>query len=147
MTDTTPQPGVVTFDYAAWSAAYPELASSVTEAAAQARFDMATAILDNSAFSTEPDVTKRTRLLYLLTAHIAFLFLPQSQGGRGADSVGRLASATRGSVSVSFDAGSTAANQSWFAQTQYGLMFWQATIYLRQMRILPGRSARARIWP
>lgn len=146
MTDT-PQPGVVTFDYAAWSSSYPELAPAVGPDAAQARFDMATVYLDNTAYSAEPDVTKRARLLYLLTAHIASLLLPQSSGGRGAGSVGRVTAATRGSVTVSLDAGATSGSQSWFAQTQYGLMFWQSTIYLRQMRIIPGRSARARIWP
>lgn len=147
MTDTTPQPGVVTFDYAAWSAAYPDLASSVPEGAAQARFDMATLYLDNSAYSPEPDVSKRARLFGLMVAHLSMLFNPVSQGGRGAGAVGRVASATRGSVSTSFDVGATSGDASWFAQTQYGWAFWQATAYLRQMRVIPGRSARARIWP
>lgn len=147
MTDPTPQPGVVTFDYAAWSAAYPELASSVPEAAAQARFFMATDFLDNSAYSPVPDVNKRARLLGQMVAHLSMLLNPASQGGRGAGAVGRVASATRGSVATSFDVGEVKNDQSWFAQTQYGWSFWQATAYLRQMRIIPGRSPRAHIFP
>ena len=147
MTDTTPQPGVVTFDYAAWAAAYPDLASSVPEATAQARFDMATLYLDNSAYSPVPDLNKRRALLWLLVCHLCLTMNSPSQGGRGAGAVGRVASATRGSVSTSFDVGATSNDASWFAQTQYGLSFWQATAYLRQMRIIPGRSPRSHIFP
>ena len=50
--------------------------------------------------------------------------------------VGRLASATEGTVTVSYDYPVTPANPSmaWYAQTKYGAMYWTATVRYRSAR-------------
>ncbi|UMM08427.1 DUF4054 domain-containing protein [Gluconobacter frateurii] len=144
---TTTQPGVATFDYATWSQLYPALGESTNEAQATEYFAQAGDFLNNTPRSPVQDLVRRTRLLNLLTAHIAQLNLPTDAGGNGAGTVGRVASAAEGSTSVSFDMGAQSGSSAWFMQTQYGAMFWQATAYLRQMRFVPGRSPRPRIWP
>lgn len=146
MSLTTTRPGVVVFDYAAWSAAYPTLAVNVTEAQATEYFNMATMFLNNSPYSPVRDVARRASLLNLLVSHIATLNLPASQGGNGG-AVGRTAAATRGSVSVTLDYAAAPGSDAWFNQTQWGAMFWTATIFLRQFRFIPGRPQRPRICP
>ncbi|MFT8346595.1 DUF4054 domain-containing protein [Gluconobacter oxydans] len=143
----TSQPGVVTFDYSTWSALYPALVPSTSQTQATDYFDQAGDILNNTPRSPVQNLGRRARLLNLLTAHIAQLNLPATAGGNGAGAVGRTASASRGSVSVSLDMGQVSQSAAWFMQTQYGATFWQMTAFLRQMRFVPGRSPRARIWP
>lgn len=146
MSETTTQPGVYAFDYVAWSLRYPELAGNVSQGQASVYFDQATDILNNTPRSLVRDVAKRGRLLGLLVAHIATLFLPSSQGGNGGV-VGRTSDATRGSVSISLDMGDQEARAAWFNQTQYGALFWTATTFLRQARYVPGFPQRPWIFP
>lgn len=143
----TSQPGVVTFDYSTWSALYPALVPSTNQTQASDYFDQAGDILNNTPRSPVQNLGRRARLLNLLTAHLAQLNLPADAGGNGVGAVGRVASASEGSTSVSLDMGSASQSSVWFMQTQYGATFWQMTAYLRQMRFVPGRSPRARIWP
>lgn len=132
---------IATFDYATWALLYPALAANVTQAQAQAIFDnLAPLYLDNSDGSPVQDVVRRGILLGLLVAHIAQISLPESQGGTG--TVGRVASASEGSVSVSLDMGATSASAAWYLQTQFGATFWQATAFLRQARYVPGFNQR-----
>lgn len=138
--------GVVTFDYAAWSARYAALAQNVDATLAQSYFDEATLYLSNTPCSPVRDMTKRALLLGMLVAHLATLYLPQDQGGTGG-LVGRVSSASRGSVSISTDMGSQQERAAWFNQTQFGASFWAATRYLRQARYVPGFPQRPRIWP
>lgn len=147
MSGSITQPGVVTFDYSTWSALYPALAENTNTVQATEYFAQAGDFLNNTPLSPVQDLMRRARFLNLLTAHIAQLYLPASAGGNGAGVVGRVASASEGTTSVSFEAGTQAGSAAWFMQTQYGAMFWQATAYLRQMRFAPGRSPRPRIWP
>lgn len=139
-------PGVVVFDYTAWSARFAELAGYVGAAQAQACFEQATLYLPNTPAGPVPDVGRRTVLLGLLVAHIATLGLPQEQGGMGG-LVGRVSAASRGSVSVTTHYGSQSERAEWFAQTQYGASFWAATRGLRQARYVPGGPQMPRIWP
>lgn len=143
---TTAGPGVVAFDYTAWSARFATLAANVGAAQAQACFEEATLYLPNTPTSPVRDVGRRALLLGLLVAHIATLALPEEQGGAGG-LVGRVASASRGSVSVTTDFGRQPERATWFAQTQYGAAFWAATRGLRQARYVPGGPQIPRIWP
>ena len=62
--------------------------------------------------------------------------------------VGRVASASEGSVSVSLEyASSTSVNQAWFFQTPYGAQFWQATAAYRQMRYVAPMPRNFNPWP
>lgn len=142
--------GVVDFSYPDWAGAFPQLATTVKEQQAGFLFRQACLILNNTPYSVVQNVDERRDLLWLLVAHQAQLGLNAASGSgssTGAQGVGRLASATRGSVSVSYDGSGLPNNAGWFTQTQYGLTFWQATAQYRQMRFSPGRPHPARIWP
>jgi len=86
------------------------------------------------------DVTVRTQLLYMVTAHLASLNARQRAEADGNAIVGRISDATQGSVSVSTDVGNMANSEVFWYQTQYGMMFWKATIRFRSGgRYKPGR--------
>jgi hypothetical protein len=130
---------VAVFNWVDWSALYPQLvAAGVTEPYAEALFNgPAGLFLDNTDASPIQDIPTRTTLLYMIVAHLAAL------GGPGASgNVGRIASASEGSVSVSFDyAGASASNAYWL-QTPYGAQYWQATAQYRTFRYVPGPPPR-----
>ena len=124
----------VVFDPAAFKARYPEFAA-VANPLLSACFDEAGLYLSNTDNSPVQNLTRRAVLLNMLTAHIAALGGALSSDGQPRP-VGRVSSATEGSVSASMEylaPGSSA----WFAQTQYGAAFWQATTSLRGMRYIP----------
>lgn len=123
----------VVFDPAAFKARYPEFAA-VGDPLLQACFGEAGIYLSNTDNSPVQNVTRRAVLLNMLTAHIAALGGALSSDGQPRP-VGRVSSATEGSVSASMEylaPGSAA----WFAQTQYGAAFWQATTSLRGFRYI-----------
>ena len=121
----------VAFNYSAWSARYPEF-STVTEQTAQLYFNEACLYCDNTGTGPVKDEAVLSVLLNMLTAHIAYLSTP------GRDSVGRVSSASEGSVSASFDL-QVPGSAAWFAQSKYGLAFWQATAQYRTARIYRGQ--------
>ena len=141
--------GVSIFVFADWAALYPELVAPTetppgtgTTTAAQAANDFVLAglYLNNTPCSVVQNISVRTMLLYMLTAHIAALAARQAAEPDGNAIVGRISDATQGSVSVSADVGTTNNNQAWFYQTQYGMSFWQATAAFRAGgRYKPGR--------
>jgi len=121
------------FNYAAWSARWPALAAVTPEPTAQAMFDDAAAtLLDNSDASPVRDATRRLALFNLLVAHLAALDARSAQAGAaGGGMLGRVASASEGSVSVSMGDYPVGSGK-WFEQTQYGAQYWQAVQpYLR----------------
>lgn len=124
---------VVTFSAASFKARYPEFLT-VADASLSACFDDAGLYLDNTDASLVADVTRRQSLLWMLTAHIAKLGGLLAADGQAAP-VGRVASAGEGSVSASFDY-QVPGSAAWFAQTQYGAAFWQATTSLRSFRFV-----------
>jgi hypothetical protein len=127
--------GSVVFDYAAWSARFPELAPRVSQSLAQAYFDQDCPLyLDNTAASPVPDLGKRAALLNLIVAHIAALNAPQANGQAASPIIGRITSASEGSVSVQAEMGPASGTSAWWMQTQYGASFWQATVSLRTFR-------------
>lgn len=123
---------VVIFDPAAFKAAYPAFVN-VPDALLTEYFNIATLYLSNTDCSIVQDIAKRTTLLWLLTAHIAYLSgaLNPVPGTPGL--VGRVSSATEGSVSVSTEYPTNPSN-AWFLQTQWGAIFWQATLSYRSFR-------------
>jgi hypothetical protein len=127
---------VVTFDATAFKVRYPEFAA-VSDSLLSACFDNAGLYLSNTDASPVQDVTRRTMLLWMLTAHISFLSGNTSPGNQ-ARPVGRVSAAAEGSVSASLDySTATPGSGAWFNQTQYGAMFWQATSSLRGFRYRP----------
>lgn len=138
---------IVTFDYALWSARYPELAGSVNEALAGLYFNEATLYLNNTDCSPVCDVGQRAVLLNMLVAHIALLNATIN-GQAPSGLVGRVKEAAEGTVRVSVDAGAASNSEAWYAQTTYGWAFWNATRGLRTMHYIAdaGRSFEPR-WP
>lgn len=129
---------IVTFDYPAWKALFPAFAT-VTEPVAQSYFDLATTVHRNDGGGPVPTAAIQSNLLNLLTAHIAQLMQPLASGQGGL--VGRVASATEGSVSVQAAYSNNVSEQmAWFVQTQYGAMYWTATAPFRSARYIPNRN-------
>lgn len=141
-TAIAPVHGVVEFVPADFKAAFPQFAS-VPDGDLTTYFALATMVVDNTCASRISDATQRERLLNLLVAHIATLQPVSPNGGAGAGSsmVGRIASATEGSVSASAEyAAEVSQSMAWFIQTQYGAMFWQLTSPARSfMYVAPSR--------
>lgn len=133
--------GIVVFDAGRFRKRYPEFASIPDELLTE-YFDEATIYLDNTDRSRVRDVDKRVVLLNMLTAHIAQLNAGSNGEGPSA-LVGRINSASQGSVSVSADMGPVTNTEAWYAQTRYGAAYWQATSPYRTMQYMPGRSYSA----
>lgn len=126
--------GIVAFDYPSWIALFPEFSSAVPAAMAQQYFSMACQYVANTPVSVVPFVDAyntpvRANALNLVTAHIAALLGPNSN-----ETVGRVATATQGSVSVSLDMGQTSQNAAWWQQTKYGAMAWEMLKPYRSFR-------------
>lgn len=148
---------VAVFDYSQFSALFPELVNGgVTEPVASSFFSVAGLLLDNSDCSPVQDVSSRLTMLNYATAHLASLAgYPLPAGSTvpvPRELVGRVSSATEGSVSVSTDYGAMRENSAWWLQTQYGALFWQLTRALRTARYVPARPryfgpAFGRRWP
>jgi len=131
--------GIVSFSYATWSTRYPELAKFVQPPQAQMFFTEATMYCDNTANSPITDATvggKRELILYMLLSHIAAL--NADMGTASSQLVGRIASATQGSVSVSTQNDYPPGSVQWFQTTKYGAAFWAATVQYRLFRYRKG---------
>ena len=129
-------PGVVTFDPAAFIVQFPAFAA-VPAGTLTSYFTMAESFLDNTPCSIVQDLDLRTNLLYLITAHLAFLFGRASSGdGTSAAVVGQMVSAGEGSVNVSF-AASANKNAAFWAQSQYGMIYWQMILPYRSFHYMP----------
>lgn len=113
---------VVVFDPVEFRALYPAIIASDVQLADY--FAMAETFLDNTECSVVKDLGSRKRLLYLLVAHIATI---TGMAESGNPVVGRISSATEGSVSVSLDYGTMGNNERWYLQTPWGAMYWQLT--------------------
>lgn len=137
--------GIVDFDYSAWSGRYPELASSVTPQIVQQYFYEAQLYCDNTAGSVVRDLTQRAVLLNMVTAHIAALNAPLN-GQPSSPLVGRITSASQGSVSVQTQMDLPPGSAQWFGQTKYGAAFWAATAQYRSMRYVPGPVPVSNPW-
>jgi hypothetical protein len=130
----------VTFNYAEWIAQYPmfNVAPTITtELVAQNYFNMAGMLyLRNDGSGPISNPERQKFLLYLLTCHLAALIT--GYGGQAPSGlVGRVSSASEGSVSVSVDFPSSP-NGAWFNMTPWGALYWQATASLRTMQYRGG---------
>jgi hypothetical protein len=131
---------VVSFDYNAWLALFPKFANVVSAPQAQQYFTLATTIHRNDGGGPVKDPVQQLSLLNMLTAHIAKLFAPPTPGGQPNDLVGRINSASEGSVSVQAAySNNVSEQQAWFIQTKCGAMYWTATAPYRTARYIPNR--------
>jgi hypothetical protein len=118
---------------------YPEFSAASNEFL-QLMFDKACAqYIDNTDASIVKDVKERELLIFDLVAHLAFLRGYGGAGDRGG-LVGRISSASEGSVSVSVENPGNNDASWWYLQSPYGADYWQATAPYRTMRYYPGSS-------
>lgn len=128
--------GVVAFDPVAFVAQFPAFAM-VSASTLTAYFSMAELYLNNSPCSVVQDLTARAQLLYLITAHIAFLMGRITAGdGSSAAAVGQITSVTEGGVTAAL-APVQAKNAAFWVQSEYGFMFWQMALPYRSFRYFP----------
>ena len=125
--------GVVDFDYDVWIARYPEFATSVSSVLAGSYFTEATLYCDNTGWSVIWNADQRALLLGMLTAHIAFLNNPTTS----TSAVGRINNATQGTVKVSSELKYPAGSAQWYAQSKYGIAYWEATAQFRVAQYIP----------
>lgn len=130
--------GIVVFNYTEWLAQYPEFAPNngqgVTQTQAQNFFNRVTygGLIDNTAVSPIQDLFQRTIILNLAVCHLAVLAGALNPSQR--QLVGKINSATQGSVSVSTDSATKGGElAAYWGQTTYG-----ATLYAM---LLPFRTA------
>lgn len=136
---------IATFNYQVWRARYPEF-GNVSQDLATAYFSEATLYLRNDGTGPVQDAGQQLVLLNMLTSHIAALNQLGDDGQAASSLVGRISSATEGSVSVSADLSDVPGSAAWFAQTKYGFSFWQAVAPYRSMRYVPGISRGYSPW-
>ncbi len=128
---------VVTFNYAAWIARYPEF-TSVGQPLAQLYFDEATIYCRNDGGGPVSTAAIQSTLLNMLTAHIAKISQPVD-GVNPSGLVGRIAHAQEGSVNVQTEyTGPQPGTRAWYDQTIYGAAYWTATAQYRNMRYSAG---------
>lgn len=141
----------VEFNVERFRVRYPEF-SNVSDELLEEYFIEAGLYLDNTDRSIVRDLKIRERLLWMLTAHIAMLYVGTASGAGGTGGqglAGRVTNAREGSVSVSVDAGPTTEQSAWFMQTPYGMQFWRATSPYRRAIYVPGYSVtntRRELW-
>lgn len=136
---------IVAFDYTAFITRYPEFGPSgaqpVGAPLGAIYFNEATLYLRNDGGGPINSATAQSMLMNMLVAHIASLNAASSTGQAATPLVGRINSASEGSVSASVEFSSTNAEQ-WFSQTKYGAAFWKACAQYRMARYIAGPRAR-----
>lgn len=141
----------VTFDYTEFLARFPRMTAAaatgaLTEAMAQAAWEVVASWLgadDSSPYPYDPDngVVTRKTLLYLALCHLLSLDLsPDGQSGR-------IASASQGSVSTSFDLiRANGLMAQWWLQTPCGSQYWVMSAPWRLGGRLYGGSRHHHPW-
>jgi hypothetical protein len=122
-----PATGAVVFNYQAWAARFPTLAQSISQDIAQVYFDDAGSLyFNNTGASPASDAGQRQRILFLIVAHLATLY-GTINGEEPSSMVGRISSASEGSVSVSSEMpGVDDITTAWWMQTPFGASAYQA---------------------
>ena len=140
----------VTFSFSEWTTMFPEFAAT-NPTTAQTWFDRASFLCGNQTTNPLYCVTNMLKnAIYLLTAHIAWLNAPRDATGVPAASgqpappiVGRINSASEGSVSLGADMGnadSGSPSQAWYMQTKYGAEYWAVTACVRTANYVPNAA-------
>lgn len=135
----------VTFNYANWALLFPQFSNLNSTQVTTLILPLAQQYCRNDGGGPVTDPLIQTNLLNLMVAHVAQLMFG-SVTQPLSPLVGRVSSATEGSVSVQVDMPSTP-NSAWFMQTPFGAAFWQASSVYRTMRYIPGPRRCFNPWP
>lgn len=139
------------FDPAYWASTYPEF-SYLGEDLAQSYFGVAGQVHDNTGCGPVNDPGQQKFLMHLMTAHICKMFAPgpTDQAGNtqpASEIVGRISSATEGSVSVQTQNEYPPGSAQWYQQTKYGSLYWIATGPFRSFRYVGAPIRRPGMGP
>jgi len=139
-------PGIVAFDPAAFVVAFPAFATVPSPQLTQ-NFNFACLQLNNTLTSIVQDEPTRASLLNLLTAHVTAL-LNGVNGQAPSGVVGRIASAAQGSVNAATEFDVKSFSEAYYAQTPWGVQFWQSTVAYRTARyVRPCLNDSWNAWP
>jgi hypothetical protein len=132
------------FNYQAWVARFPEFAD-VAQPLVQEYWNEACIYHRNDGSGPIGDPAVQTTLLNLVAAHICKMNAPL-RGEPSPDAVGRVATASEGSVSVSLQMDLPPGSAQWWNITKYGAAYWLASAPFRQMRYRGGRQRNFNPW-
>ncbi len=143
--------GVVAFDWTYFSTRFPECSAPGLGILGMV-FNEAALYCDNSPASPVADASvggQRYLFLHLITAHLSALsFGTTGKNGQAASPlVGRINSATEGSVTVQAEFKVPDGTPQFWAQTKYGVMFWTAAAGYRQMFYIAGPRRQFEPYP
>ena len=130
-------------DYATWLVRYPRFnptggSQPVSQPLYSQYFADAQMYQANNGAGPIRDANTATRLMMMMIAHIAAMNTPSASGAQPSGLVGRISSASEGSVSVSVENNYGPGTVQWYQQTEYGSNWWAATAQYRTMRYRPG---------
>lgn len=137
---------IVAFDPAAFIVLFPQF-NYLPVPQLEAYFTVATTFVRNDGCGPVTSEQMQTQLLNFATAHIVKLFAVQADGQAPSDIVGRINSASQGSVSVGSEMLLPPGSAQWWNQTQFGATFWLLSAPFRTMRYLPGPQKPVAPWP
>lgn len=131
---------IVEFSYSAWKAAFPVF-DALSQDTVTGYWNVATTIHRNDGGGPVSKASIQTRCLNYVTAHLCALFEDAKKGTPKVPNtpVGRLSQAAEGTVSMQTDYGTLSQSEKWWAQTQFGALYWVMTRPYRTMRYLPGQ--------
>lgn len=142
---------VVTPVYSDWTTQFPMLAPYINEAQFDSCFVLAQLYQANDGCGPINDCTLALTLMYLMISFIAVLTYPTTGPTATPDPasplVGRVSNATEGSVSVAAQYEQPPGTAQFFAQNQWGALWWSATSQFRTFRYAPGPTARGPYGP
>jgi|SRR5580700_1223699 hypothetical protein len=127
----------VTLTYGPWIALFPEFSNTVSEAQFSLWLIVTTTLHRNDGGGPVTNAQSQTTLLSLALAHLCFIYLGTNTQP-AAQTVGRINSASEGSVAVTTDYGANVSqSMAFWIQTKYGALYWQMTSVYRTMRWIP----------
>ncbi len=137
---------IVTFNYENWIGLFPPF-NYLSSAQVSMYYEIAINYIRNDGGGPVCDANQQTQLLNLTVAHIAQLMAPKSNGQSPSTIVGRINTASEGSVSVGAEFPASPA-ASWWLQTPFGAAVWQMMLpYRLGPRYVPGRTRLFQPWP
>ena len=127
---------IVQFDWNQFILAFPQFETTLNpQQAALVVLPYAQQYCRNDGGGPVTDPGLQSALLNLMVAHVAQLLFGSSTQPVS-PLVGRISSATEGSVSVDAEMPTTP-QSAWYMQTVYGSMFYQLSLPFRTFRIIP----------
>lgn len=138
---------IASFNYEIWQAQFRKF-TTVSQVQAQGYWNEACLLHNNTGNGPVNDPVMQQTLLNLIVAHIAFLDVGHDGNPSAASQglVGRVSSASQGSVSLSTDMPGIGENEAFWAQSEYGIRYHRAMLPFRTFRYRPHRSSHALPW-